>query len=71
MTRPHDVPEHLPIDDLPIEIPLDWSAAQALAALDWLAQLRERVWLLYAEDIRGLLRDRASGRQRGGDDPLL
>ena len=43
MTRFYDVPKHLPIDDLPLEIPLDWSAAQALAALEWLEQLRARV----------------------------
>jgi hypothetical protein len=72
MTRFDDVPEHLPIDDLPVEIPLDWSAAQALAALDWLEQLRDRVWLLYAQDIQELLRDRASGQPLGSaDDPLL
>jgi hypothetical protein len=72
MTRLREIPEHLPLDDLPIAIPLDWSAQQALAALEWLAQLRERVWLLYAEDIQELLRDRASGQQHGGDDdPLL
>lgn len=57
MTRFHDVPAHLPFDDLPAEIPLDWSAEQALAALEWLAQLREHVWLLYADDIQELLRD--------------
>lgn len=62
------MPEHLPIDDLPLEIPLDWSAGQALAALEWLQQLHERIWLLYAQDIQELLRDRTSGQQPGGDD---
>jgi hypothetical protein len=72
MTRFDAVPEHLPIDDLPVEIPLDWSAEQALAALEWLQQLRERVWLLYAQDIQELLRNRNSGQlPRGGDDPPL
>lgn len=66
MRRFHDVPEHLPIDDLPVEIPLDWTAEQALAAFEWLAELRERVWLLYAQDIQELLRDQTSGQQPGG-----
>jgi hypothetical protein len=70
MTRFDAVPEHLPIDDLAVEIPLDPSAQQALAAYEWLEQLRERVWLLYAEDIQELLRDRNSGQlPRGDDDP--
>ena len=68
MTRFYHVPEHLPIDDLPLETPLDWSAAQALAAPEWLEQLRARVWLLYADDIQQMLRDRTSGQQRGGND---
>jgi hypothetical protein len=70
MTRLYDVPEDLPIDDLPVEIPLDWTAAQALAALDWLEQLRDRVWLLYADDIRELLRNATAGQPPSGvDDP--
>jgi hypothetical protein len=62
----------LPIDDIPVDIPLDWSAEQALAALEWLEQLRERIWLLYAQDIQELLRDRTSGQlpTSGDDDPL-
>lgn len=62
------MPEDLPIDDLPPEIPLDWSAAQALAALEWLEQLKAHVWLLYADDIQQMLRDRTSGQQLGGND---
>lgn len=70
MTRLYNLPEDLPIDDLPVEIPLDWTAAQALAALDWLEQLRDRVWLLYADDIRELLRNATSGQlPSGADDP--
>jgi hypothetical protein len=68
MTRFYDVPEHLPIDDIPIEIPLDWSPAQALAALEWLKRLRERVWLLYGQDIQELLRDVTRGQLPSGDD---
>jgi hypothetical protein len=72
MTCWYNVPEHLPIDDIPVDIPLDWSAEQALAALEWLKQLRERVWLLYAQDIQELLRDRTSGQlPSGNDDPLF
>jgi hypothetical protein len=70
MTRLHDVPEHLPIDNLPTQIPLDWSAEQALAAIEWLAQLRERVWLLYADDIQELLREANPGRLLSGGDDL-
>jgi hypothetical protein len=70
MTRFYDLPAHLPLDDLPVEIPLDWSAEQALAAYEWLQQLRERVWLLYAQDIQELLRDRNSGQlPRADNDP--
>lgn len=72
MSRFHYLPEHLPIDDLPIEIPLDWSPEQALAALEWLPQLQEQVWMLYAQDIQEMLRDRSSAHPpAGNDDPPL
>jgi hypothetical protein len=50
------VPKDLPIDDIRIDIALDWSPAQALAAYEWLAHVRERIWLLYGDDIAQLLR---------------
>lgn len=56
MTRDHCVPKDLPIDDIRIDIALDWSPAQALAAYEWLAHVRERIWLLYGDDIAQLLR---------------
>jgi hypothetical protein len=69
MTRWHHVPEHLPIDDLPLDIPLDWSPAQALAAYEWLEQLRTRIWLLYGDDIVAFLRaDRLIPTPPAGDD---
>jgi len=70
MTRWRDVPEHLPIDDLPLDLPLDWSAQQALAAYAWLAHLRERLWLLYGADIEALVRDdiAPTGPPTGGND---
>lgn len=72
MTHFYDLPKDLPVDDLPVEIPLDWSPAQALAAFEWLEQLRQRVWLLYAADLQQLLRDRISAQHlRGSDDPPL
>jgi hypothetical protein len=47
----------LPIEDIQIDIALDWSPAQALAAYEWLQIMRDRIWLLYGEDIVRLLRD--------------
>lgn len=57
MTHHESVPKDLPIEDIQIDIALDWSAAQALAAYEWLEQIRQRIWLLYGEDIAQFLRD--------------
>jgi len=50
----------LPSQDIQVDIALDWSPAQALAAYEWLGQIRERIWLLYGEDIVQLARDDAT-----------
>jgi hypothetical protein len=37
----------LPSEDIRVDIALDWSPAQALAAYEWLGVVRNRIWLLY------------------------
>lgn len=72
MTRFAYVPEDVPIDDIQVNIALDWSPAQALAAYEWLEFLRSRIWLLYGEDIVQFLRDEStSTAQPPGDDHSL
>ena len=56
MTHCAAPPEDLP-RIIPVEIPLDWSPQQALAAYEWLEQLREHIWLLYGSDIQQFLRN--------------
>ena len=56
MTRHRSVPTDLPLEDIQVDIALDWSPAQALAAYEWLEALRSRIWLLYGHDIVRLLR---------------
>jgi hypothetical protein len=51
-----DAPKQLP-HITSVEIPLDWSPQQALAAYEWLEQLRTRIWLLYGADIQQFLRN--------------
>lgn len=45
----------------PIDFALDWLPAQALAAYEWLEVMRNRIWLLYGEDIvrASIQRDRS------------
>jgi hypothetical protein len=74
VTHHESVPKDLPIDDIQIDIALDWSAAQALAAYQWLEVVRERIWLLYGQDIVHFLRDDTSPMtppSAGADDPPL
>lgn len=74
MTRNASVPADLPNEDIRVDIALDWSPAQALAAYEWLEVVRERIWLLYGEDIVRFLRDHATptGMPSGSDnDPLF
>ncbi len=72
MTRNESVPGDLPSEDIQIDIALDWSPAQALAAYQWLEIVRDRIWLLYGQDIVRLLRDDAAPMtppSAGTDDP--
>lgn len=63
-------PDPLP-SIMPVEIPLDWSPEQALAAYEWLEELRTRLWLLYGSDIQQFLRDDSlqTVRPPGDHDP--
>ncbi|WP_299531087.1 hypothetical protein [uncultured Herbaspirillum sp.] len=38
------------------DIPLDWSAEQAAAVLEFLQILQDQLWMLYAADIQRLKR---------------
>lgn len=69
MTRNESVPADLPSEDIRVDIALDWSPAQALAAYEWLEVVRNRIWLLYGEDIAQFLRDNTTPptRPRTGD----
>jgi len=72
VTRNESVPGDLPSEDIKIDIALDWSPAQALAAYQWLEIVRDRIWLLYGQDIVRLLRDDAAPMtppSAGADDP--
>lgn len=60
MSRNDSAPGDLPSADLRIDIALDWSPAQALAAYQWLESARERIWLLYGQDIVRFLRGDAA-----------
>jgi hypothetical protein len=68
VTRNESVPTDLPIEDIQVDIALDWSPKQALAAYEWLEVLRSRIWLLYREDIVRLLRDDATPTGAPPDD---
>lgn len=69
MRRNPLVPADLPLEDIRIDIALDWSPAQALAAYEWLEVVRNRIWSLYGQDIVRLVRDDATPTtQPSGDD---
>jgi hypothetical protein len=65
------VPKDLPIEDIQIDIALDWSPVQALAAYEWLEHIRERIWLLYGDDIAQLARDHATPPEPGAPPAAL
>jgi hypothetical protein len=66
MRRDCDLPSDLPCL-IPLEIPLDWSPGQALAAYERLEELRTRIWLLYGADIQQFLRDTVPTAQPPAD----
>jgi hypothetical protein len=47
------------------DIPLDWSAEQAAAVLEFLQILHDQLWLLYGDDIQRFQR----GEQQSPDHP--
>ena len=65
-----------PRDDYLIQLPTDWTPAQALAVYDWLSDLSAVVWRHYETPMRDLLeaesecRDPAQQDMFGFDDPI-
>ena len=40
-----------------LKLPYDLTPAQALAVFEFIDQIRDRLWLLYADDIQSAMRD--------------
>ena len=40
-----------------LKLPDDWTPAQALAVFEIIDQIRDRLWLLYADDIQSAMRE--------------
>jgi len=57
MTRYSTPPPGTPPPVCSVDIPLDWTPEQALAAYEWLEELRTRIWLLYSSEIQEFLRN--------------
>ena len=55
MSKPTRLPAHL--RPLSIDIPRTWTPEQALALLELIDDLRDKVWTLYADQIQALLRE--------------
>lgn len=43
-----------------VEIPVTWTAKQALAVWEMLDQLREKIWVRYSHQLQDLLADQQS-----------
>jgi hypothetical protein len=43
-----------------VEIPVTWTAEQALAVWEMLDQLREKIWVRYSHQLQDLLADQQS-----------
>jgi hypothetical protein len=52
------MPDHL--RPITIEIPVTWTAEQALAVWDMLDQLREKIWARYSDQLQDLLAEQKS-----------
>lgn len=65
MRKPRRLPSHL--EPLTIDIPRTWTPEQALALFELLDDLRDTVWLLYAEQIQALLREQRVCGAPGGN----
>ena len=53
---------------MPMTLPTDWSPEQAVAVLEILDELRERVWAHYRLQIQQVLRDERCTAVRAADD---
>jgi hypothetical protein len=52
------LPSHL--RSITVEIPVTWTAEQALAVWDMLDQLREKIWARYSHQLQDLLAEQQS-----------
>ena len=73
MKEPRRLPARL--RPLTIDIPRTWTPEQALALFELIDDLREKVWLLYADQMQALLREQrqcgAAGKNYdASDEPL-
>jgi hypothetical protein len=73
MKEPRRLPAHL--GPLTIDIPRTWTPEQALSLFELIDDLRDKVWLLYADQIQALLREQGQCGDVGGnydasDEPL-
>ncbi len=59
-------PDHL--RPITVEIPVTWTAEQALAVWDMLDQLREKIWARYSDQLQELLAKQQSYPVVDGDD---
>jgi hypothetical protein len=60
------LPNHL--RPITVEIPVTWTAEQALAVWDMLDQLREKIWARYSHQLQDLLAEQQSYPVVDGDD---
>lgn len=73
MRKPRRLPAHLcPVT---IDIPRTWTPEQALALFELIDDLRDKVWLLYGDQMQALLREQrqcgAAGKNYdASDEPL-
>lgn len=65
MRKPGRLPPHL--EPLTIDIPRTWTPEQALALFELLDDLRDKVWVLYAEQMQALLREQGVCGASGGN----
>jgi hypothetical protein len=60
------LPSHL--RPITVEIPVTWTAEQALAVWDMLDQLREKIWVRYSDQLQELLAEQQSYPVVDGED---
>jgi hypothetical protein len=59
-------PDHL--RPITVDIPVTWTAEQALAVWEMLDQLREKIWVRYSHQLQDLLAEQLSYPVVDGDD---